>query len=246
LTRCRQRCGVHVFVTQGLQTTQLLVDLVRARRRRRTLDRWRTGRPLGGLRLHLNAAWHSAALDHTLAEGVDPHTSAVLALRARKLTGPHARKRVAGGLAGALRSAQDTRPGITAAMRPDARELLDARIALSAVERRLRGSEAVSAQGVAMLGGLLMDAASPLYLPSGPGELASRLRAAAAALALKTSQRDADMTERERASWTSRSKNGTSRRSGGPAAAKSPTRELPRIMSEFAKPRAAGRKGTER
>jgi hypothetical protein len=183
-----------MFLTQRPQSTQLLVGLIRARRRRRSLDPSRTGTPLVGLRLHLYAAWHSPALDHALAEGVDPHTSAVLALRARKLTGTRARKRVADGLAGALRSAQDTRPGITAAVRPDARELLDARIALTAVERRLRGSEAVTAQGVAMLGLLLTDAASPLYLPSGPGELASRLRAAAAALALQTSQRGCDAT----------------------------------------------------
>ena len=185
-----------MFVTQRPQSTQVLVGLIRARRRRRSLDPLRTGTRLGGLRLRLNAAWHSAALDHRLAEGVDPHTSAVLAYRARKLTGPRARKRVADGLARALHSAQDTRPGITAAVRPDARELLDARIALTAVERRLRSSEAVTAQGVAMLGLLLTDGASALYLPSGPGELASRLRAAAAALALQTSQRRSDATER--------------------------------------------------
>ncbi len=188
-----------MFVTQRPQSMQLLVGLIRTRRRREALAPSPTRERLGGLRLHLYAAWHSAALDHTLAEGVDPHTSAVLAFRARKLTGPRARKRVADGLARALRSAQDTSPGITAAVRPDARELLDARISLTAVERRLRGSEAVTAQGMAMLGLLLTDAMSPLYLPSGPGELASRLRAAAAALALQTSQWRGDATERDSA-----------------------------------------------
>jgi hypothetical protein len=174
---------VYVFVTQQPQSTQLLVGLVRGRRRRRrALDCLHRGARAGGLRLHLTAAWHSVTLDRRLAEGVDPQTSAVLALRARKLTGPRGRKRVADGLAGAVRRAADTRPGITAAVRPDARSLLEARTVLAALERRLRGFEAVTAQGVAMLGVLLTDAASPLYRSSGPGELASRLRAAAAAL----------------------------------------------------------------
>ena len=53
---------------------------------------------------------------------------------------------------------------------------------LATLERRLRAPEPVSAQGIAMLESLLTDGASPLYLPTEPGELGSRLRAAAAAL----------------------------------------------------------------
>jgi hypothetical protein len=216
-----------MFVTQRPQSTQLLVGLGRARRRRQERDRLRGGTRLGGLRLHLNAAWHGTTLDRKLAEGVDPQASAVLALRARKLTGARGRKRVADGLAGALRSAKDTTSGITAAVRPDARELLDARTVLTALERRLRGSEAVAAEGVAMLGVLLTDAASPLYWPSGPGELASRLRAAAAAIELQTTRRGCDATEREKAVLHTPSVNGIMCRSGGPAAAKSQASELP-------------------
>lgn len=173
---------MHVFVTQRPYSVHLLVGLVRARRQRRALDRLRRDTRLGGLRLHLYAAWHSITLDRELAEGVDPQSSPVLELRARKLVGPRGRKRIADGLARALRSATDTTPGITTALPPRARELLKARTVLTALDHRLRGSECVSAQGVAMLRGLLTDAASPLYQPSGPGELASRLRAAAAAL----------------------------------------------------------------
>jgi hypothetical protein len=180
---------MHMSVTQRPQSTQLLVGLIRARRPRRTLDPSFTGMRPRGLRLQLNAALHSAALDRTLAGGIDPHA----------LTGPRGRKRVADGLARALRSAQDPRPGITAAVRPDARELLGARTAITAAERRLRGPEAVTPQGVAMLSLLLTDGASALYLPKGPGELASQLRAAAAALALQTSQREGDAMERQRA-----------------------------------------------
>lgn len=167
---------------------QLLVALVRARRRRQALDRLGGSTWLGGLRLHLNAAWHGTTLDRQLAEGVDPQNH-----RRPRTSGTEAdwcsgRKRVADGLAGALRSAKDTTPGITAAVRPDARELLGARTVLMGLERRLRGSEAVTAESVAMFGVLLTDAASPLYRPSGPGELASRLRAAAAALELQTAR----------------------------------------------------------
>jgi hypothetical protein len=179
-----------VFVTQRPQGRQPRFGFVRARDRREELDRLRGGTRLGDLLLHLSAAWHSNRLDRELAGGVDPQTSTVLALRARKLTGPRGRKLVADGLAGALRRAKEDSPRISAAMRPDARELLDARTVLAALDRRLRGSEAVTAQGVAMLGGLLTDAASPLYRLSGRGELASRLRAAAAALELTATRRD--------------------------------------------------------
>jgi hypothetical protein len=168
-----------MFVIQRPQSLQLLVGLVRARRLREALDRARVGTRL---RLELNAAWHSITLDRQLADGVDPQASAVLALRARKLAGPRGRNRIAAGLAGALRSAAETTPGITAALRPQASELVEARTVVTAIERRLRGPNAVTAQGVAMVGALLTDAGSPLYRPSRPGELASRLRAAAAVL----------------------------------------------------------------
>ncbi|MBV8998793.1 MAG: hypothetical protein JO304_07020 [Solirubrobacterales bacterium] len=50
------------------------------------------------------------------------------------------------------------------------------------MDRRLRGAEPVTAQGVALLESLLTDGTSPLYVPTEPGALGSRLRAAAAAL----------------------------------------------------------------
>jgi hypothetical protein len=188
-----------MFVIRRPQSTQFFVGVVRDRGRRGELDLMRAGIRLSGLRLHLNAAWHSNAIDRELADGVDPRSSAVLALRARKLTGPRGRERIADGLAGARRSAEDTRPGISAAVRPDARELLEARTVLAVLERRLRGSGPVRAQGVAMLGVLLTDAASPLYQPSGWGELASRLRAAAAGLEPHSTRGECDAIEREKA-----------------------------------------------
>ena len=64
----------------------------------------------------------------------------------------------------------------------DRREVIAARTVLATLDRRLRAAEPVSAQGIALLESLLTDGASPLYLPTEPGALGSRLRAAAAAL----------------------------------------------------------------
>jgi hypothetical protein len=57
-----------------------------------------------------------------------------------------------------------------------------ARTVIATLNHRLRDVEPVSARGVALLESLLTDGASPLYRPSEPGSLGSRLRAAAAAL----------------------------------------------------------------
>ncbi len=130
----------------------------------------------------LSAWWHAAELDRQLAIGADPSTSDALAIRAHRITRPRSRRRVAGGLSGALRGAKDRTPGFTAAVRPDARELLAAGPVVAALHGRLRTAEPVSARGVAILLGLLTDGTSPLYQPAEPGVLASHLRAAAAAL----------------------------------------------------------------
>lgn len=158
--------------TQSSQTAPVRVRRVRSRQRRRHV----------GWLLHITASLRSTALDRELAAGVDPYTSPVLALRAAQLTGPRGRRLVTDGLAGALRRATDATPGFSAAVRPQARELRDAAAVLTALEARLRSSAPVSPRGAALLRVLLTDAASPLYQPSGRGELASQLRAAAAAL----------------------------------------------------------------
>lgn len=98
------------------------------------------------------------------------------------ITGRRSRASVARGLQRVLRSATDTAPGFTAAVRPHRREVLAARTVTEALERRLRAPEPVSARGMAILGGLLTDGTSPLYRPDEPGALGSQLRAAAAAL----------------------------------------------------------------
>lgn len=138
--------------------------------------RWRR------LRLALIVRWHGAEIDRRLAAGEPPWTDDALALRARQITAPRSRERLAGGLAGALRSARNGAPGFTAAVRPHRADVLDAQALIGAIERRLREAGPVAAQGVAMISSLLIDGNGPLYRPGEPGTLGSRLRAAAAAL----------------------------------------------------------------
>jgi hypothetical protein len=81
-----------------------------------------------------------------------------------------------------VRSASDPNARFTAAVPPSRRAVLAARPVIDALERRLVGPEPVAARGVAILGELLTEPTSPLYRPPDPAALASRLRAASAAL----------------------------------------------------------------
>ena len=134
------------------------------------------------IRLALIASWRAAELDRQLAAGAGPDASALLAIRGERLTSRRYRARVAAGLARAVRDAEATTHGFSAAVRTDRREVIAARTVLATLDRRLRAAEPVSAQGIALLESLLTDGASPLYRPAEPGALGSQLRAAAAAL----------------------------------------------------------------
>jgi len=133
-------------------------------------------------RLALIARWRAAELDRQLAAGASPGADALLAIRSQRITGRRYRARIAAGLARAVRDAEATTRGFSAAIRPDRREVIAARIVLATLDRRLRTAEPVRPQGVALLESLLTDGTSPLYRPGEAGALGSRLRAAAAAL----------------------------------------------------------------
>jgi hypothetical protein len=143
--------------------------------------RRRPARSQGRARATLSAWWNAWDLDRQLAAGVDPRVSPALALRAKRITGTRNRRRVADGLGRTLRSPR-SRPAFTAAVRPDAREVLDARTVLAGLKRRVRSDQPVAPQGMAILQILLSDCTSPLYQPNQTGELGSRLRTAAAML----------------------------------------------------------------
>lgn len=131
------------------------------------------------VRLGLIVWLHAGRLDRQLAAGTSPGASELLALRAQRITRRHSRLRLAEDLARAAFEAEDTTPG---AVRPHPRELSAARTVLDVLDRRLRDREPVTARGAALLRVLTRDKTSPLHRPSGPGELGSRLRGAAAAL----------------------------------------------------------------
>ena len=133
-------------------------------------------------RLGMIVWWQAAKLDRELAAGVSLRASDAHALRALRITGRRRRYSLAQGLARVVRSASDPKARFTAAVAPDRRAVLAARPVIEALERRLVGPEPVAARGVAMLGELLTEPTSPLYRPPDPGDLASRLRVAAAAL----------------------------------------------------------------
>jgi hypothetical protein len=135
-----------------------------------------------GFRVAFRGWWQAAEIDRQLAAGVSSRTSPLHELRALKLTTPRARRRLAAGLAGALRRARDTHASVSSAVRPHAAEVIAARAVFAALDRRLREEQPVTPRGMAMLQELLTDGAGPLYQPSEPGALGSRLRAAAAAL----------------------------------------------------------------
>jgi hypothetical protein len=137
------------------------------------------GRPA---HLALTVWWRATELDRRLAAGENPWSSEALALRARKLTRARSRRHTADGLAGALRCARNAGPRFAAAVRPRNPEVLEASAAIASIERRLRGPGPVAARGVALVRMLLIDGNGPLYRPTDPDALSTRLRAAAAAL----------------------------------------------------------------
>ena len=132
--------------------------------------------------------WRGIELDRRLAAGEDPRASDALALRARRLTSARSRRRVADGLAGVLRSAGNGSPGFTAAVRPRSGDVLEpsaasaASAAIASIERRLRAPAPMGPRGMALVRLLLIDGNGPLYQPSDPGALDSRLRSAAVTL----------------------------------------------------------------
>ena len=133
--------------------------------------------------LALTVWWRATELDRRLAAGEDSRGSDELTLRAHTLTTARSRTHLAEGLAGVLRSARNSRPRFTAAVRPRTpEEALDTEADIASIERRLRAPGPVPAQGVAIIRLLLIDGNGPLYRPGEPQALRSHLRAAAAAL----------------------------------------------------------------
>lgn len=101
--------------------------------------------------LACQARYRAPQLDRELAGGAESHRHAFVQQRAVRITRPRSRRRLAAGLAGVLRTRDDPSPRLNAAVSPDRREVLAARIVLVALEQRLPAPQPVRAPGMAMI-----------------------------------------------------------------------------------------------
>jgi hypothetical protein len=112
-------------------------------------------------------------LDAQLAAGSNPLSNRMLALRARQLRQPTARRRLATTIEGAVKAARH--PGVwTAAVTPRGLGRA-AESDLLRIAERLRCGEAIGERGAAIASELVADGAGPLYHPAERHRLAARI-----------------------------------------------------------------------
>lgn len=130
------------------------------------------------LRMHV----HASALDHALAAGVSPDSSAALSLRARWLIGTSVRRRLACSVRRLLDEAQRPLAPISPAVPICRRKVLGSELMLLVLADRLAAPEAVDARGVAQVRLLLTQGDGPLYDNPQASDLEPLLRAMLSAL----------------------------------------------------------------
>ena len=126
----------------------------------------RERRALHRLRLRWRVARQRTRLDRALAGGTDPRDDPALALRARQLTQPSARRAIAQAIRNILDAAEEPPDawGPGGSRPPLQRAAIHAdRDGLLALADRLR--EPVPPQAAAMAALLVWDSASPIYAP---------------------------------------------------------------------------------
>jgi len=118
-------------------------------------------------------------LDEQLAEGVNPSASPGLSQRARRITRPAARRRLAEALRLRIEAAQTPAPPLTAKIPVDRTPVLSCREQIEALADRIATAEHPRARGVAIARQLAFDGLAPLYWrPGGNGDGATRLAGA--------------------------------------------------------------------
>jgi hypothetical protein len=118
------------------------------------------------LRLRVRVLRDRGRLDTALAEGVDPADDPVLSARARALSTPRARRRLAATIGNLLDAAEEPPDafGPHGPQPPLQREsILAARPELEALADRLAAAEAMPVQALALTALLVWDTASPIY-----------------------------------------------------------------------------------
>ena len=149
-----------------------------------TRDYNRSGPTRPSLAVRIRTRFRRAELDKALATGADPGESAELALRAKQLSSPAERARIANGLANALVEALgDARRGepMTFRLRPQRAVVRDAGNDILALVLRLRDDRPVGIAGVAAAARLVDDRRGPMYRDDA-GDLHDAIRSALSAL----------------------------------------------------------------
>jgi hypothetical protein len=133
-----------------------------------------------GIRDRLGARFRAFELDQALADGTPPDTSAVLALRARRLIAERTRRQ----LGETLRRVVDRRGRCPSVVHVSAcpQTVVDVEDLLAQLARRLLAPAPVDARGVAQARILLSDGSGPLFWNDRAAELPGRLRGALEAL----------------------------------------------------------------
>jgi hypothetical protein len=128
--------------------------------------------------LKLRVLLTRSRLDAELADGVDPHSTAMLELRATQLQRPRYRRQLAAALDERLIAALRG-PRLPSSAVPVVRDQIsEASGTLLSLAQVLRASESVHPRGIAMVLRLLSDGDSPLYHRTVPGALERQARLA--------------------------------------------------------------------
>jgi hypothetical protein len=143
----------------------------------------RTGRT--SLRLRGRVWLHRRALDHQLAQGVDPSSSTDLAYRAEQLLSPRCRRSFASGIKRILEASEEPASALTAAVPLRRREILAARADLIELADLLCSEENPQVRGLALVEAFLTSGDSPLFHPDPDETLEHTLGRIRAALLLR-------------------------------------------------------------
>ena len=132
-------------------------------------------------RERLRARLRTAQFDRRLAAGADPDQDVALALHARRLLDPGARRKLAHSL---RRSVAMSRTRVTPASPrpPIPSHVADCAALVEALAARVGSDGAVAPRGVAAVRVLLTDGGGPLYASRGRGALLAAIADALAAL----------------------------------------------------------------
>jgi hypothetical protein len=141
----------------------------------------RDARTAAGPGVRLRVLLRRARLDRRLAEFADPAGSAELSLRARQLTRPRYRRKLADSLDDVISRSERARLPLDPAIPIARREVRAARAALLALASILRGPGEVAPAGVAQALTILTDGTGPLYCETRENALWDAVRKATAA-----------------------------------------------------------------